>query len=342
MARRLRRQAVWSRATSPLYADILERAAADVEAAGPCWEILEPQRASSAGADDALPLRLLSAVHRLALEGSAPMLARHYPSCGGEPGPALWSVFVSTVAAHRDTLIETIRRPVQTNDVGRSAALLGGFLTIARETGLPLRLLEAGASAGLNLRWDRYRYEIAGQTWGDPDSPVRIGTAFTGALPPLDAPVEISERRGCDLVPLDPSSAADRLTLRSSIPPDETERMELLTTALRAASETPVPVECADGADWIAEQLAARPAGMTTVLFHTIVLQYLDENRRARFLATVEAAGRQATEASPLAWLRMEPAFGRVRIDLTVWPGGVERELGTATNRGHQIQWEPA
>lgn len=317
------------------------QAATDVEADGPCWAVLGPQPASAAGADDALPLRFLSAVHRLALDGSAPILARHYPSCGGEPGPALWSVFASTVAAHRDTLVEGIRRPVQTNDVGRSAALLGGFLTIARDTGLPLRLLEVGASAGLNLRWDRYRYEIAGRTWGDPASPVRIGTTFEGALPPLDVAAEISDRRGCDLAPLDPSSAADRLTLRSSIPPDETERMELLTAALRAASKTPVPIERADGGDWIAEQLKARPTGITTTLFHSIVLQYLDEKRRARLQAIVDAAGRQATETSPLAWLRMEPEADHVRIDLTVWPGGVRRRLATATNRGREIRWGP-
>jgi hypothetical protein len=48
----------------------------------------------------------------------------------------------------------------QTNEVRRSAVLLPGFLTIAAETGLPLRILELGASAGLNQLWDRRHYRL--------------------------------------------------------------------------------------------------------------------------------------------------------------------------------------
>jgi hypothetical protein len=35
--------------------------------------------------------------------------------------------------------------------------VLGGVLEIARRTGLTLRLLEVGASAGPNLRFESYR-----------------------------------------------------------------------------------------------------------------------------------------------------------------------------------------
>src|SRR5206468_409136 len=100
----------------------------------------------------ALALRLMAAVHRLVLEGKAPGLAPFYPSVGGTgpPGEA-WPAFVSTLEAHPDEVIAGAARPCQTNEVGRSAALLLGFLEVARWKGLPFRLLELGASAGLNL-----------------------------------------------------------------------------------------------------------------------------------------------------------------------------------------------
>ena len=65
----------------------------------------------------------------------------------------------------------------QTNEVRRSACLIGGFLTIARESGLPLRCFEVGASAGLNQLWDRFHYRLgdAGATRGNDRSRVDMG-----------------------------------------------------------------------------------------------------------------------------------------------------------------------
>ena len=151
----LRQQETWcARLGSPLYAALLGAAAGDVEMGGPTLAVL-------AGHDDdplgsALALRLLGAVHCLVLDGRAPALARHYPSAGGDAGPdGAWPAFRDLLEAQRDTVRTLVDRPVQTNEAGRSAALLGGFFTVARETGLPLRLLELGSSAGLNLRWIR-------------------------------------------------------------------------------------------------------------------------------------------------------------------------------------------
>ena len=59
-----------------------------------------------------------------------------------------------------------------------------GFLTVAREAGLPLRILEMGTSAGLNLRWDYFRYEAPGQAWGDARSPVVLRDAWESCVLP--------------------------------------------------------------------------------------------------------------------------------------------------------------
>jgi len=86
----------------------------------------------------ALAFRLMGAVHRLVLSGKAPPLASHYPSTGGEPRDA-WPAFLELLRERRDELRALIDHPVQTNEPARCAALLGGFLEVARTTGLPLR-----------------------------------------------------------------------------------------------------------------------------------------------------------------------------------------------------------
>ena len=95
--------------------------------------------------------------------------------------------------------------PPQTNEVGRSAALFGGLLQVlgtAEHPDLPVRLVEIGASAGLNLLADRFVYRAAdGSTWsaGDP-TPVVLDPAWESRPPGILPAVRVAERLGCDLV----------------------------------------------------------------------------------------------------------------------------------------------
>ncbi len=105
-----------------------------------------------------LPLRLLGAVHRWVLAGELPSLAPYYRSAGGSRGPeGAWPEFQAAVLERAAELPGLLAAPHQHNEPSRAAALATGFLLVARETGLPLRLLEVGTSAGLLLRWDHYR-----------------------------------------------------------------------------------------------------------------------------------------------------------------------------------------
>ncbi|HEX6310516.1 MAG TPA: DUF2332 family protein, partial [Acidimicrobiia bacterium] len=135
---------------SPFYGALMELMAGDAESGGPTVVLLAPD-ASDAGA--VYRLRLLGGVHRLVLAGDAPALARHYPTTGGDgDAAAAWPLVRGLLGDPPPTVTDALARPPQTNEVGRSAALLGGFLVLAGETRLPLRLLELGSSAGLNLR----------------------------------------------------------------------------------------------------------------------------------------------------------------------------------------------
>lgn len=323
---------------SPLYGRILAGVVDDLRAGGITRDLL------SRGGDDplgsALTLRFLGAVHRIVLEGRAPGLAVHYPSTGGvddgDPVPA----FLDAVRHHADEVAHRMVDGVQTNEVGRSAVLVGGYAAVARRTGLPLRVLEVGASAGLNLRWDHFAYDTGSTVSGDPASPVRFSGVWEGAPPELPPTFAVTERRGCDRNPLDATTQEGRLTLMSYVWPDQLERFHRLEAAIEVARRVPATVERAAASDWVADRLDRPTPGVATVAVHSIVLQYLSPASRRRFREAVAAAGARASAEAPLAWLRMEPGGDRAELRLTSWPGGDERLLATAGYHGHPIWWE--
>ncbi|HEX7135285.1 MAG TPA: DUF2332 domain-containing protein, partial [Iamia sp.] len=230
------------------------------------------------------------------------------------------AVFLATVIDHAEELVTRTAEPIQTNEVGRSAALLGGFLLLGA-TGLPLRVLEVGASAGLNLHFDRLRYEAGGSAFGPADAPVRFVEPWEGGRPRLDAPLVVGERRGCDVHPLDPTDPAHQLRLRACLWPDQPDRRRRLDGALEVAAVVPAPVDRADAAAWAAARLAAPAPGVVTVVVHTIVAQYLEASTRRDLEAAIRTAGEAATPEAPVAWLCMEPATEtEAEVRLTLWP----------------------
>lgn len=306
-------------AGSPLYAEVLDAVAADVAAGGPCLAVLAPHAHAPVG--DAVLLRLLAGVHHLVLAGRAPDLAAHYPSAGGTPHAGLGAAFVGTVAHHVEHLVAATHQGVQTNEVGRSVALLCGVLRAARP-GTPVRLLEVGASAGLNLHLDRYRYEADGWCFGPADSPLVFADPFVGR-PPDDGPgLRVVARRGCDVAPIPPDTAAGRRRLRSFVWPDQLDRSARLDAALQVAGSRPVAVDRADAVTWLGRMLAAPEPGVLTVVMHSITFQYLSAASRRALLRVLDDAGRRATPDAPLAWVRMEPGGDRAEVRLTEWPSG--------------------
>ena len=322
---------------SPFYEALLQRAADDVAARGPLADVFAGYPHEPIAS--AMALRLMGAVHRLVLEGRAPTLAAHYPSAGGDgDGARAWPALRAFVAEHLADLRTSLERGVQTNEVGRSAALICGFLAVARATGLGLRCLEIGASAGLNLRWDYFRYEGANASWGDATSPVVLRDCYPDATPPFDVRARVVERAGCDPNPLDPTTDEGRMTLLSYVWPDQATRLSVLRAACDVARRVPAVVTRASAPDWLAARLAEPAVGMATVVYHSIVIQYLDQPSRDRVRAVLDDAGARATSTAPFAWLRMEPAGEQAEVRLTLWPGGEERLVATTGDHGREVR----
>ena len=339
LACKLRRQArSCASLGSPLYELILERAAEDVETGGSIWRVLEGREDDPKGS--ARALRFVGAVHRLVLSGAAPALDPFYPSVGGDGRrPGIWDAFLAVVEDNVDLLRELALRPVQTNEVGRAGALVGGFLEVARTTGRPLRTLELGTSAGLNLRWDHFFYEARGKTWGDPTSPVRLCDYNSERPLPFDVEVEVVERAGCDEHPLDPATSDGYLTLASYVWPDQVHRHRLLKAAVEVAKRVPARVDAAGAGDWLERELKGRPEGSATVVFHSIVMQYVDPDERERIEDLFEEYGAAAADESPLARLKMEPAGEIANVSLEIWPPGGEWLVATTGYHGAAIRW---
>lgn len=325
---------------SPFYQRLCEHMRDDAAAGGPTWDLLE--RYAEERPDEFYPYRALGGVHHEVLAGTAPELAKHYPSVGGDgDADAAWPLVREVLERHDPDVVGALRHPLQTNETSRAGALIGGFLTIAAETGLPLRVRELGSSAGLNLHFDQYRYEAGGKAFGPADSPVRFTDYWLEGTPPLDAPLEVVDRRGCDIDPIDATTEQGRLTLLSYMWPDELPRFELMKGALEIAQEMPVTVD-QEGVDtWAQRQLAELPDGEATVVFHSIVWPYLDDDVREATQAAIEEAATRASAEHPLSWLRYEqsPDYVHCELKLTSWPGGEERLLCTGGNHLEPVIW---
>jgi hypothetical protein len=331
---------------SPFMAALLDRAAGELDRTGSIGGVLTSW--SGDPVRDAVPLRWAAALHAMALSGTDADLAAAYPpSDQADDAEAVWRAVLEAVEAHRGDVEAFLGSPPQTNEVGRSAVLLGGFLEIARATGgTPMRLLEIGASAGLNLLWDRYRYELGGRArWGDADSDVVVTADWAGPLPPLGASIEVAERIGSDTEPVDLEDEAACLRLRAYVWADQRARMDLLEAAIALARREKVQVERGEAASWVSAHLRARGTDRTTVLYHTIAWEYFDEDTKKRIRSTVEETGQRADRSSPFAWLRLEPASGggpgggQPELRLTLWPGGRDRCLARAHTHGPPVTW---
>lgn len=222
----------------PFYLDLADLFVEDVRRKGPVFHALEPY--ADEGYDRVYVLRMLGALHRMALAGESPELAAHFPSTGGDAdAAATYAVIEGLLADPPPQVQHMFDKPPQTNEVGHSIALMTGLLVIADQLRMPLRLREIGASAGLNLRLDRYWYEQDGQGFGNPDSKVRFVDMWEGGTPPWDAPLEIADRRGCDRDPIDATDPEGALTLLSYVWPQPATRFELAKAAIEQAADLP-------------------------------------------------------------------------------------------------------
>ncbi len=288
-------------------------------------------------------LNLCNAAHYLALCGE-PALAKHYPSVGGDgDAVAAWRAASRILNEDPARFAVPFARITQTNEVNRAMPLLVAFLYVVDRTRLPLRLLEIGASAGLNLHFDRFGYDGGDWTWGDLASPLVLRNAIASGTPAhIDVHLRIADRRGCDVHPLDISKEEDRIALQSFVWADQRDRFERLRSALQAIGDDPAPIDAEDLYAWL-ERTAQPQRGVVTVVAHSVVEEHLNEMDRERLAHLLQTLGERATEDAPLAWVRMEQIDGTYPTEVRLWPGdGCSVTLCTSSGHAQAIAWTGA
>ena len=329
-------QAQWCRKLgSPFTALLCETLARELDGDSAVGREILGWPGDPRGTADALALRVAAALHALARGAGEHALSAVFPPAPLPDTQELWRACRNAFANERHFRDYLAVAP-QTNEVGRSGVLIAGLLLFARRFGVATHLYEIGASAGLNLHLDRYRYRFGEARWGDPAASLELAPAWSGHAPPVDAGLRVASRQGSDIAPIDISSAAERARLLSYVWADQFERRRRIELAIDTALAQPIRIEAMDAADWVELRLppqdAARDGGR--VLFHSVFWNYLSPATRGRIEARVAACGAAATDARPFGWLRFElDASGQAALQLTSWPG--EETLLAATAHPH-------
>lgn len=304
---------------SPMYQALFLELLEDYEMGGRSYALLAGR--SEKPIHEATPLRLAGAIHRVVLNGQDKRLARHYPSVGGKPGADFPSDFIAFMRDHLVEIEQGLNSQVQTNEVGRSVVhlMLSHWITTLDVS--EFDFLEVGASAGLNLNFDRFYACFKQLRMGDPQSPLRfMGDWFANEpLVPRDA-ARVVRRKGADPFAIDVTQPEEELRLLSFVWPDQRDRLARLRAAIDIA-KLHKPLLDRESADtWIERQLT-RERDRATMVFHSITWQYLGTDVRQRFMSALEHAGKSATRTTPLIWARMEPAGAVADVRVTVWNG---------------------
>jgi hypothetical protein len=282
-------------------------------------------------------LRIAGGLHALALMGHDADLVAAYPPNMVDDATLCDSV-LRAITHHDAFLCSWVENAPQTNEVRRSAVLIAAAHWLDARYHLPLHVSELGASAGLNMQFDKFAMQIGDEHWGPKDATVHLAPEWCGQRPPHSNP-HIAERRGVDLNPLRVDQPEDELRLISYLWPDQTER---ITRTHAAMSLQDAPVDKGDAIDWLAKRLAEPRLGCLHLIYHTIAWQYFPKERQDAGRAMFEAAGRAATKTNPIAWFAMEADDNPngAALTLRLWPGDFQLSLGRAGFHGQWVEWE--
>jgi len=283
-----------------------ECAAASEEGAGSrTYEILsetvarEPELLSMARTcrvGQPIPNLLFAAVKRVVASFPDAELAVQYRHAGTSDHPPsdLGRIFTAFAEAHRDRIVDLLQtRMVQTNEVGRCAYLMPCFGVVASEhPNTPLAVLEVGASAGLNLNWDKYRYRYSnGEEFGPSGPAVKIECDARNGMPELPTGFpKVNFRVGIDLAPVDLGDDEEYQWMQALLWPEHQDRGARLSAARDVWLQSPPAILRGDAVELLADTLKHVPQESALCVFHCHTLNQFSAEAKERFGDILQAA----------------------------------------------------
>ena len=261
------------------------------------------------------------------------------------PGPydGLRRALLDDDGSVRATILE---RATQTNEVGRLATLLPAFSSVAGDE--PIALVEVGASAGLCLYPDRYRYtwRTTGgtRTAGDDEAPELVCDVY-GPAPFPEAPPAVAWRAGIDLNPLDVTDEDHMRWLTTLVWPEHDDRRAQLERAVEVARADPPHLVRGDLLDELPRMVDRAAEHGPVVVFHSAVIAYLREGDRVRFhemMAGLVADGRchWVSNEGPRVLPEVTATGPRPEEDEHGFVLGVDgRAVARAQGHGRSLRW---
>ncbi len=220
----------------------------------------------------------------------------------GVPAPGPYAGLRDALLGDDGTIRATIMaRSTQTNEVGRLATLLPAFAAVVPSG--PVALIEAGASAGLNLFPDWWGY-----AWSTPAGVVELGEPpylpclVTGPAPFPTALPEVAWRGGIDLNPLDVTDPDAMRWLETLVWPEEGDRRVRLRRAVDVAAADPPRLVRGDLLTELPALVAEASAFGTVLVFHSAVAAYLPVEQRAE----LQLLMRDLVSAGSCHWISNE------------------------------------
>jgi hypothetical protein len=242
-------------------------------------------------------------------------------------GEASWDAVDETLDEHAEFLRRFVaEQPVQTNEVQRSWVLLPLFLHVLGDAEA-VDVVELGASAGLNLVWDRYCYRYERGAWGDPGAPLTLCGEERRPVPAevLRRRPVVRSRVGIDRAPVDVTTDEAARLLKAFVWAGQSERLTRLERAIEAVRADPPPIVRGDVVDTLPGVLAGLPGDGTALVFQTGVFGYLTESARAALREILDSSERDLVFVSS----------GSPRSDRRTWGMRIQRSGGCREFAGH-------